>query len=284
MKAVFVMRRGLPHHALTAAGVTAGLARHGIDVVTCPETDFANDLNDADFAICWGWRIGRALVDILPTMVMERGYIGDRLSWTSIGWNGLNGHALFPQWTPSPAAIRRRDLMRHHLKPWRARSGGPAVIMGQVRGDAALDTCPDYMGWLDETARELAQLGPVKFRPHPDDLSMPTPTHAERLHGSLSEALAMARHVVTWNSNSAVDATLAGVPVNVMDRGSMAWPVRYHGESTPVTPDREWWFAHLTMAQWSPDEIAGGDFWPWHRPLLDSLTPPAASALDSADV
>jgi hypothetical protein len=284
MKAVFVIWSGMPHHVLAAAGVAAGLARHGIEVVTRPEKDCTVELVGADFAICWGWRIGRKLAPVLPVMVLERGYIGDRMSWTSIGWNGLNGNALFPQWTPTPAAVKRRDLMRHHMKPWRVRSGGPTVIMGQVRGDAALESCPDYVGWLDRTARELSMLGPVAFRAHPSDLSIPTPKHAERLHGSLADALAIANHVVTWNSNSAVDAVLAGVPCIVMDRGSMAWPVSHHGGSSQITPDREWWFAHLTMAQWSPEEIARGEFWPWHRDLLRSLSPELAPALDAAHV
>ncbi len=284
MKAVFVVRPGMPHHALAAAGVAAGLDRHGIEVVTARDPDYTVELIGADFAICWGWRIGRKLAPVLPTMVMERGYVGDRMSWTSIGWNGLNGHALFPPWTPTADAVRRRDLMRHHLKPWRIRPGGPAVIMGQVRGDIALESCPDYLDWLEETARLEASLGPVMFRPHPSDMSIPTPARAERHHGSLADALAMASHVVTWNSNSAVDAVLAGVPTTVMDRGSMAWQVSHHGGSTAVTPDREWWFAHLTMAQWSPEEIARGDFWPWHAPLLRSLRAVPSPAPESAHV
>lgn len=285
MKAVFVTDRSKAHHESAATMVWCGLDRHGVSVVTARHnSDISHLIAEADFAICWGWRIGRKLAPALPTMVLERGYIGDRMSWTSIGWNGLNGKALFPQWTPTPAAVKRRDLMRHHMKPWRTRIDGPAVIMGQVRGDLALEGCLDYMGWLDDAARELSTRGPVAFRPHPSDLSIPTPKHAERLHGSLADALAQANHVVTWNSNAAVDAVLAGVPTVVMDRGSMAWQVAHHGGNSNACRDREWWFAHLTMAQWSPEEIARGDFWPWHRDLLRGLIPAAAPALDTAHV
>jgi len=282
MKAVFLIRPGLPHHALAAAGVTEGLARHGIEVITCSSKDCAFELGGADFAICWGWRIGRTLSGMLPTMVLERGYFGDRMSWTSIGWNGLNGRARFPKWCLiSDTATRFNRLKAEHLYPWIPSPGNAAVIMGQVRGDAALATCPDYLEWLDEAARELSKTCRVKFRPHPADMGIPTPSCAERLGGSLHDALAIASHVVTWNSNAAVDAMLAGVECNVMDRGSMAWPVAGQGVLTRrirPQPDRLAWFADLTMAQWTPAEIAGGDFWPWHAPILNDLKQEAAPA------
>lgn len=282
MKAVFLIRPGMPHHALAAAGVTEGLARHGVEVITRPITGAGMKVEDADFVICWGWRIGRNWAHRKPTMVMERGYFGDRMSWTSIGWNGLNGRARFPKWrVDSGPGDRFSRLKAEHLYRWIPSPGNAAVIMGQVRGDAALATCPDYPEWLDEAARELSKVGPVLFRPHPADTGIPTPYNAERLDGSLHDALAVASHVVTWNSNTAVDAMLAGVEANVMDPGSMAWPVagrRVFTRRIRPEPDRLSWFADLTVAQWTPAEIAAGNFWTWHAPILQQLKQEAVPA------
>jgi hypothetical protein len=293
MKAVFLIRPGLPHQALAAAGVTEGLARHGIEVITRHHPGRCPEANDADFVICWGWRIGRNWAHRKPTMVLERGYFGDRMSWTSIGWNGLNGRARFPKMPRTWEMFERlAPLARQHIHPWRFSLDDPTVIMGQVRGDAALEHCPDYQGWLDQTAGDFGTRGDVLFRPHPADQSIPTPRGAMRLDGSLHDALAIAFNVVTWNSNSAVDAVLAGVPTIVADRGSMAWSVAgiladpgarswpCLGADSEIAnfPNREKWFADLTMAQWTPAEIAAGDFWQWHAPILHDMKHEAAPA------
>jgi hypothetical protein len=80
--------------------------------------------------------------------------------------------------------------------------------------------------------------------------------------GNLAEALAGAAFAVTWNSNSGVDAAMAGVPVVAMDEGSMAWPVAAHDlGAVPRLPERRPWAAQLAWCQWRPEEIADGTAW-----------------------
>jgi len=69
--------------------------------------------------------------------------------------------------------------------------------------------------------------------------------------GPLAKALAGAAVVITWNSNTAVDAILAGKNTTAADKGSMAWEVS----------DREAWAHALAWRQFSQDELTSGFAW-----------------------
>jgi hypothetical protein len=78
------------------------------------------------------------------------------------------------------------------------------------------------------------------------------------------EDLQGAHAVVTFNSNTGVDAVIAGVPIFTIDRGSMAWEVSDHDLSEIEKPnlyDREQWAHNLAYTQWTMAEMAGG--WAW---------------------
>ena len=77
--------------------------------------------------------------------------------------------------------------------------------------------------------------------------------------GSLAEELQRAAVVITFNSNTAVESVLAGVPTITMDPGSMAWDMTSHAIDDPlVTPERERWAATLAWRQWTLAEIESG--------------------------
>lgn len=243
-----------------------GLARHGITPRLMPH----DRPSPCDLAVVWGVRNHAAIASAQTTggrtLVLERGYVGDRFHWTSAGFDGLNGRAEFRTEGKSPDRWQR-----HHagvLRPWRGHAGEHVLIMGQVPGDAALAGV-DIAAWYRSTAQALRSEGlPVAFRPHPQ---APTARveQAETSTGTLADALARAMWVVTYNSNSAVDAALAGVPVVASDPGSMAWPIAGRDPlSPPPTRDRTDWAARLAWCQWTPDEIAGGETWAHLAPGL----------------
>jgi hypothetical protein len=235
--------------------VAAGLRRHGVAV----EFQLRFD-RGADFAICWGWRRGQVLRSLgARVLVMERGYIGPRAHWTSLAWNGLNGWGEFCLGEDIPAG---RFARHFQMAPWKT-GGARILVMGQVPGDMSLRG-RDLGRWYDEAAaaaRESYNL-PVHFRPHP--VAVQRGCHRGPLGpagGPIAEELAKTALVITWNSNSAVDAVLAGVPAVVMDKGSMAWPVAAHSIGAWARPDREAWANRVAWCQWSPEELAGGDWW-----------------------
>lgn len=241
-----------------AAAMARGLQRHGIRTTyytSIPKEKF-------DFLVPWGWRNGQRCKEYGHTvLLMERGYIDDRFKWTSLGWEGLNGKAV---WHETPAENRFEKLFPELMKPWRRRDGY-ALVLGQVNGDAAVQHI-DIDSWCSRTVRELLKLGhDVRYRPHPVSVQrnhrLPAVT-CPILSGTLEEALAGAGFAVTFNSNSGVDAVMEGIPTIAMDPGSMAWPVTSHGlEDELVTPDRSAWCNDLAWRQWSIDEIQSGYAW-----------------------
>lgn len=252
MRVDVVARPEAPHQVEHAAAMRAGLDRQGVcgDVVNGP-----NKVR-SETVVCWGWAIGQQLHRAgHNVMVMERGYIGDRMRWTSLGWNGLNGRAKFPE-APDDGGARFREHFPGALKPYNT-FGLYVLLIGQVPGDASLNGL-DLEPWYAQQARAAAVTWglPVRFRPHPVALEHgygASVAGCETDTGPLDEALAGAACVITWNSNAGVDALLAGKFVTVADRGSMAWGVMEH--------EREAWAHALVWRQFTIEEIASGFAW-----------------------
>lgn len=243
-----------PHHELMARGLRAHGLTPEISVSKTPTTKTV---------ICWGWRKGEQFVRRgHRVLLMERGYLGDRFYWTSLAWGGLNGYGDFRLPTTCDPA---RFLDNFAMLPWNP-TGDYVLIMGQVPGDMSLHGT-NIHAWCIEAARFYKARGDaVMIRPHP--LARKRGWWPIRgvpeAHGGLDEALAGARLVVTFNSNSGVDAILAGKPTVVVDPGGMAYPVAaghaFGGETTD-DPGREDWAARLAWCQWSPRELEDGTAW-----------------------
>lgn len=240
-----------------------GLERHRQDFVRVP-------LNAppplCDLAVVWGFMrrnvFAAQRISGGRFLVIERGYIGNRKKWTSVGYDGLNGWADFCNQGKGPERFRK--LFGALLQPWK-RPGEYMLVMGQCRWDQSVRHL-DSVRKLSEAiaAIRMHTQIPIRFRPHPEDAEMPAPAGSVTLGGTLEEALSRAYCVVTLNSNSGVDAAMGGVPVVALDRGSMAWPVAGHravDALNPPRPDREKWAAELAWCQWSSEELAAGECW-----------------------
>lgn len=227
--------------------VKEGLDRRGIKWLTSSNPS-------SGIVLCWGWRKGEELrkkgCDVL---VFERAYLGDRFYYTSIGWNGLNGHADF--------CLSGKEIKKGvwGLKKWH--DGKYIVIMGQVCGDASLqgkNLTLDYQQWARDAEKHYNM--PVYFRPHPNGERGNFKPDIPVIEGELDTVLANAHLVLCYNSNSSVDAVIAGVPCITFDKGSMAYEVTGHSIYDRIKPDRSKWLAALSNCQWTPEEIKNGDY------------------------
>lgn len=260
MKFAILASPRAPHQLAHQHALAQGLAACGV----AADLSLGAAGRGVTHVACWGWRQGAALRAAgHEVLVMERGYVGDRFAWTSLGWNGLNGRAQFSEVPPTHPMP--------DMAPWR-QGGGYVLLLGQVPGDASLQG-KDLSYWYAQTAgaaRKAYGL-PVLFRPHPlaarrgGHRPVPGTLLSE---GTLEHALTGAAVAITWNSNSAVDAVLAGVPTVTADEGSMAWEVTGHQIGDTVTPDRTQWLQRLVDRQWTMDEIRSGAA---VRPLLEML-------------
>lgn len=195
-------------------------------------------------------------------IVLETGYVnrgdGENHHYAA-GFNGLNGRADFRnKGMPDDRAKR----LAVELRPWR--NGSNVILCGQVPWDASVDHT-NHFQWLQETAAELRKRSGrlVIFRPHPLAKLAPLPG-IEYSTAPFRNDLVDAHCVVTFNSNSGVEALMAGVPVFAFDEGSMVWNVcnrSLDALANPVRPAREQWLADLAYAQWTIAELRNGDAW-----------------------
>jgi len=247
-----------------------GFKKHGITAkLVNPHLTFKCDL-----AVLWGIRKNHQMRSGKRALVLERGYLLDRLSWTSCGFDGLNGYANFCN--KNSPSDRWNLYYKDLLKPWRRNyKGNYVLIMGQVTNDAAVKHI-DIEAWYLNTFLKLREHDfNVAFRPHP---KMRFKTRFEImglcpiLRNSLEESLAKAKWVVTLNSNSGVDSVLAGIPTVTIDEGAMAWGVTGHDcAKPPPMPSRRQWSYDMGYTQYTYEEIASGLMWDHKKHSLEEL-------------
>lgn len=260
MKTACLVARGTSHQPHWAGLFAEGLRRHGW------ETTISALPQAADLQVFWGIRRQEEIARQKrrgEVCILERGYLGDRFEWTSVSFGGeLNGRGEFRGDMSDPSRFDRLfgDLMR----PWQTR-GGYALLVGQVPTDMSVRHTRIEQWYRDVTAKLTRHGYPVRFRPHPMAERRGvggSVAGAPTLGGDLDTAFAGASIVVTFNSNTAVESVLAGVPTVAVDIGSMAWPVTSHEVgSEPVTPDRSDWAARLAWKQFNAEEMASGFCW-----------------------
>lgn len=242
------------HQKAHQLAMIEGLRANGIAAIASPNRAVAN----TDLIVCWGWRIAEPLVRAgKKVLIMERGYIGDRFKYSSLAWNGLNGYGRFAEIDDGG----KRFSEVAELKPWK-QDGDFVLVMGQVPGDQSLkgkSLIPWYEKVINEASTHYDM--PVFFRAHPLAYkrgTFPPPRGAGVVNCSLELALEKAAVVVTFNSNSGVDAAISGTPVVAYDEGSMAWPVSTHNVLEISRPCRENWAYKLAWKQWTIEEIKSG--------------------------
>lgn len=238
------------------ANLTVGLKNKNIKFY---ETQRSLRTDTTDVCV-WGWKMGKIYKSKgFNTLIMERGYIGDRFHYTSLGWNGLNGYADFPEYPDDDG--ERFYAHGGQIKPWK-KSGDYALILGQVPNDASLQG-KNLIPWYEEMAKKVTDIYkiPVHFRPHPDCARKginQVVNGTIKSEGSLQEALDGAKFTIAYNSNSCLDSILSGVPCVAGDRGTMAWDLCSKDIENIIYPDRERHVFKIAWTQWSPDEIKEG--------------------------
>lgn len=227
------------------------------------------DYEESDIAVIFGmfkkdvpisWARGIAFAKQreknLPVVVLDSGYInrGDGpYDYYSVGLNGLNGRAEFHN-ENSPRD--RLDKLNLEVKPWK--DGKFIILCGQVPWDASVQNV-NIMEWYDKALDAIANNTdkPVIFRPHPR-AKMHCPKGLPRSNATFAEDCKRAHCFITYNSNSAVEAAIRGVPVFAFDKGSMAYPIAnkdFGDLNKPIKPEREQWLRNLAYAQWKPEEM-----------------------------
>lgn len=198
-----------------------------------------------------------------PRLIMIESAFIDRKRYWQVGYGGSSGHADFRN-KNSPGD--RWKALGISCKPWRRQPNGHIIVCGQVPWDTQVQDL-NHQQWCRNTV-DFFTGRKVLFRPHPRMRTNVRAQYGIPQHlyapNSFEECCVLAKCFVTWNSTSAVDALVQGVPVIVMDRGSIAWGLALHSlfeTDYLIYPDRTQWSHDLAYTQWTPEEMRSGLVW-----------------------
>ncbi len=253
-----------------------------------------------DLAVSFGWKHFRNELALgKRSLVLEFGYVGDRLNWTAVGFDAWGGRADFRN--KDMPGDRWNKYFADFMQPWRGTPGNPGtvpgaydgdyvLILGQVMGDADLDGVNLKREYKRMIRALKADGHEVAFRAHPltpgrDDMASVMRDAGciapgirckecgrEKDQGTLADCIWPAKWTISWNSNASVDSVLGGIPAVTMHEGGMAYPVAGHDPRVPPPmPDRTQWAYDLAYAQWTIEEIARGEAWDHLKPGMDEI-------------
>lgn len=197
----------------------------------------------ADDATAWERRGGLVLV-------VENGYYGkdaEGRQYYAIAANGHNGSGRWPD--PIYDRLSKLDIQ---FEPWRTEGNHILVCGARGIGPPGIAQPP---GWEIEIQRSLQKITqrPIRIRMHPGNNAAKIP-----LADDLKDCWAL----VTWASNCATEALIAGIPVHycgpfIATAGAATRGIELI--ENPPTVDRLETFQRLAWQQWSVDEIQSGE-------------------------
>ncbi len=259
-----------------------GMQKHGIIPQVVKLKDYSDEdasLPDADVYVVRGWKKGHHLECRTRTrliehqekhnrqcLIIDQGYVKDRIVYRSVGWDGLNGRADFCN-SDSPST--RWQEWGMGLKPWQdIREDNVILLIGQKPRDAAVLYAKNGINeWYEQSVSKIQNLTNRKivFRPNPRVKVNPE-LGVEVSTNTLEEDLNRSHVVVTFNSNAGTDAVIAGIPVINTDEGSMVWDIssREIDQSSldiPLRLNRKQWAWNLAYTQWTREEVTEGLTW-----------------------
>lgn len=191
-----------------------------------------------------------------PLIVAENGYVPRAFDLTPVYALARNGHNGSGFWYVGKED--RWALLNRTLAPWQDNPGGHILIADQRGIGSDLMKCPRpfYETVAPKIARIFAKIDrkaqPVlRLREHPG-------RHVSKR--TLAEDFAGARAVVTWASNVANEALLAGIPTFRVAPYHVNEAALHDLNELPNPPhtDRLEGFKKVAWAQWSLPEIEDG--------------------------
>jgi len=206
------------------------------------------------------WGGGRP--DRVQMLKDHRAAGGVTVSWDLAYWDrdgaarlGINAlHPAAEQMALAPDEGRREFVLREDADP-----AGPILLVGLGPKSARMLGVPE-LWWERKRLRDIRAQWPgreVLWRPKGAafvPLADITPCHG----GPIEEALRGVSLVVCRHSNVAVDACVAGVPVQCEDGAAFAL---YRDNPNPTAEQRMQFLRRLTWWEWRPAEAAQA--WQW---------------------
>lgn len=196
-----------------------------------------------DEAVAWEKRGGLVLV-------VENGYYGqdsEGRQHYAIAADGHNGSGRWPE-----PQHDRLSALNIEFKPWRTQ--GDHILICGGRGIGSPETAQPA-GWDTVIYNQIKKISkrPIIIRPHPGN-------HVARI--PLADDLKDCWAMVTWSSNCATEALIAGIPVHycgpfIATAGAATRGIE--SINNPPLGDRLSPFQQLAWQQWTVEEITSGE-------------------------
>jgi len=213
----------------------------------------SGDLNRGSNARHKHYIINRCKRNNKPYIMFEEGSI-KRGGYWSIFANGLYGRGYY---THSKIIKDRIDNISNYKKfKW---SGDTILITKQLTRDATVDISGhDYINWLDKMVRKAGKLDyNLEVREHP--------VRIKKEQEPIENVLKHTRFLITYSSNSAVDAILQGVPCYIESNNHLASDLSIDIENIDKnnldTVKQKEILNIIANTQWTINEIQKGKCW-----------------------
>jgi len=207
----------------------------------------------------------------IPLLVIELGFLR-RNEYYSIGYNSIVGFGYYGEENmPSDRFEKLNVKVKKYVK-----SNDPdkyILLCGQVYNDTQLQHV-NYKKWLEWVVTEIKKYTKRKivYRPHPvyrkksKDWKLNGVINSDSLKKKLEEEMKNAHVIISFNSNSILDAMIEGIPFFSFDRGSVIYDISNHDLSSVENPSfpndeiRMQRLYNIAYYQWNQDEIRQGLF------------------------
>lgn len=201
------------------------------------------------------------------TIVIDLGFIrrdSYGKNYFSIGFDNIIGWGNYRNLNMPDDRIKKLNL---NINEWKNNKNGHIILCGQIPWDASCQDI-DINDWLNKTSKEIQKRTNKKiiYRPHPKSIDY-NPKNIPGCEVSLrpiSLDFNNAYCTVVYNSTSAVESIISGIPTMVLGKGCVAEKV----STTSLDfidklnmPDIWPWLSDLAYAQWNKEEMERGEPW-----------------------
>lgn len=254
-----------------------GMKKYGLEGRITPKTDYnPSQLAEADLIVTG--RLAASNGILKDAEAQGTSYVYFDKGYTNRGWKtqdanvyyrfSVNGFHPLDYFQDEPRPADRWKRLKIELKP--RRTGGKNIVFAGCTHKFARFNDFEPHAYAAEIVKELRRYTdrPIVYRPKPSDhgdATIPGTTLSD-VEKPIENELKNCHALVTFSSNAAMDAIVAGVPAFVLGP-SIAKPVsnsdlsQIESPRFPTDAERLQWACDLAYCQWNFGEIQSGVVW-----------------------
>jgi len=238
---------------------------------------------EIDVAVLVGIKSGTTLFNSYlragkQVVLLDKGFVRGRSYWR-VSVNAIQPLAYFQRIARPPDRLKKLELT---FSPWRDNPRGSVVFCSGTGKFAKWHGLPPAGDYARQVLKKLQRHTTRKliYRPKPgrEEQEPPIPGFEASLGTGLESLWPRLHGLVTYGSNAAVEAILAGIPALVLGDG-IARPISSTSlaeiENLRKVPREQvyQWACDWAYCQWTAEEMRSGEMWKTLRRVLEDPPP-----------